>query len=656
MPPSFKSSAKRPRLTLASLSSYDDILTEALVDQVYYWTTIPKNKLLYHASRGLPQDAITKIIQEQIVVKKQPEVAVEQLLQLDGLRRYHTCLKTDKEKDDFKRHLRRYVNIYSPDCAWEVTSTNRYTITTHEASVTARRPIARNETIKYLAGIQVHITPQEERSISKRKKDFSIVVSSRSKSTSLFMGPARFANHDCNANATLMTTSQSGIEIVATRPIAAGEEITVVYGDNYFGDDNCECLCRTCEDLLRNGWEPEDGPVVWETPDESTSDTYGLRRRRRERDDSAGVSSRTSSIAPASRVPLRKAIGKSGLSNETLESSPAPDATPRTGKRSFDALGTPPVTPAKRFKYTIDRQEDMRPVSRGSSVSQSEESTDAMETDMTSPESSPRSLPSPQSVRSNALDADSASDAESTPRASRVAESIEAESKDASKKRVRTQGDYLLTTLLLNKPDMAWQECGTCTMQFVHSGRDADLTCPRCDRHARMYGYAWPKTESGGERLLGQTALQIAAAGKKLQQQEAKATSKQVKRGPVKSARGRVIRKAIPTPRKKTTARMPVKRAPVVVQKRGPGRPRKIAPVAPVRGRPRKIMQAARGPGRPRKDVVASPVAKKTPVKRQGQAVQAVKLIPQKPERLSRTRGLRRSGRERRVSSRLLDL
>lgn len=58
MPPSFKSSAKRPRLTLASLSSYDDILTEALVDQVYYWTTIPKNKLLYHASRGLPQDAV----------------------------------------------------------------------------------------------------------------------------------------------------------------------------------------------------------------------------------------------------------------------------------------------------------------------------------------------------------------------------------------------------------------------------------------------------------------------------------------------------------------------------------------------------------------------------------------------------------------------
>lgn len=649
MPPSFKSSAKRPRLTLASVSSYDDILTEALVDQVYYWTTIPKNKLLYHASRGLPQDAITKIIQEQIVAKRQPEAAVEQLLQLDGLRRYHTCLKTDKEKDDFKRHLRRYVNIYSPDCAWEVTSTNRYTITTHEASVTARRPIARSETIKYLAGIQVHITPQEERSISKRKKDFSIVVSSRSKSTSLFMGPARFANHDCNANATLMTTSQSGIEIVATRPIAAGEEITVVYGDSYFGEDNCECLCRTCEDLLRNGWEPEDGPVVWETPDESMSDTYGLRRRRRERDDSAGVSSRTSSIAPASRVPLRKAIGKSGLSNETLESSPAPDATPRTGKRSFDALGTPPVTPAKRFKYSIDRSTDLPPLSRGSSVSQSEESADAMETDMTSPESSPRSLPSPQSVRSTALDIDSASDAESTPRASRVAESIETESKDAGPKRVRTQGDYLLTTLLLNKPDMAWQECGTCTMQFVHSGRDADLTCPRCDRHARMYGYAWPKTDKtslrDGERQLGQTALQIAAADKKLKQQEAKAASKQVKRGRVKSARGRVIRKAIPTPRKKTTARMPVKRAapqPVVVKKRGPGRPRKIVPAAPVRGRPRK-------------NALIAPAVQKGVVKKAAQAVQAVKLIQQKPERLSRTRGLRRSGRERRVSSRLLD-
>ncbi len=61
------------------------------------------------------------------------------------------------------------------------------------------------------------------------------------------MGPARFANHDCDANARLMTTGQAGIEIIARRDIDVGDEITVTYGESYFGENNCECLCKTCE-------------------------------------------------------------------------------------------------------------------------------------------------------------------------------------------------------------------------------------------------------------------------------------------------------------------------------------------------------------------------------------------------------------------------
>jgi hypothetical protein len=52
----------------------------------------------------------------------------------------------------------------------------------------------------------------------------------RNKSASLFLGPARFANHDCGANARLMTTGKEGMEILALRDIEIGEEITVSYG------------------------------------------------------------------------------------------------------------------------------------------------------------------------------------------------------------------------------------------------------------------------------------------------------------------------------------------------------------------------------------------------------------------------------------------
>lgn len=139
-------------------------------------------------------------------------------------------MKTDKEKEDFRKHLKKYINIYLPDCPFEVSTTNRYTIDTHEAAVVARRDIRKGQVVKYLCGIQVTMTEEEEEDIKSTRRDFSIVVSSRNKSASLFLGPARFANHDCGANAKLMTAGNAGMEIIAVRDIGIGDEITVTYG------------------------------------------------------------------------------------------------------------------------------------------------------------------------------------------------------------------------------------------------------------------------------------------------------------------------------------------------------------------------------------------------------------------------------------------
>ncbi|KAK8034960.1 putative Histone-lysine N-methyltransferase SET9 [Apiospora rasikravindrae] len=376
MAPSAAAAAKRQPITLKQVQEYDDILTDALVDHVYYWTTIPKNKASYHPSRGIKEEEIAKIIQNHLIVKPEPDVAEAKFLATAGLRKFHNGLKTEKEKDAFRKHLRRYMQIYLPDSPFEVNTTNRYTINTHEAAVTARRFIKKGQPVKYLSGIQVLMSAEEEEDISRRKKDFSIVVSSRNKCASLFMGPARFANHDCDANAELRIISQSSIEIYATRNIDVGDEITVTYGDNYFGDDNCECLCQSCETRLVNGWTQPDGAVTVQKSVEEEAEAEGYSFRRRRRDGSSARSSRTPSVTPDIRPKVRKSGSRSLLrtnSGASMTDSPAPETLLRQKrKREYDSLKTPPVTPAKKAKIMEFEQVPIpTSLSRRSSVASS---------------------------------------------------------------------------------------------------------------------------------------------------------------------------------------------------------------------------------------------------------------------------------------------
>ncbi len=229
---------------------------------MYFWTTIRKNRAKYNLTRGISEEDVCSILLHDVIVGKDPQKAEVSLLQLAGIKKYFNLLRTEREKDDFRRHMRKYINIWLPDCPFEVSTTNRYTIVTQEASTTARRPIRQGDTIKYLCGNLVAMTPEEEKDLDLTRRDFSIVMSSRKKTPSLFLGPARFSNHDCNANARLVTRGSDGMQVYAVRNIQIGEEITVNYGENYFGDGNCECLCGTCEAEGRNGWPGSDSSAI----------------------------------------------------------------------------------------------------------------------------------------------------------------------------------------------------------------------------------------------------------------------------------------------------------------------------------------------------------------------------------------------------------
>lgn len=81
------------------------------------------------------------------------------------------------------------------------------------------------------------------------------------------------------------------------------------------------------------------------------------------------------------------------------------------------------------------------------------------------------------------------------PRGSKILPTIEVE--DAS---LRITGDYTRTPLLLGEKYSRWVDCRTCLGCWVQqNGYQTRKECPRCERHSKLYGYQWPKTDKWGK-------------------------------------------------------------------------------------------------------------------------------------------------------------
>lgn len=540
---------------------------------------------------------------------KDSQKAETALLKLPGLRKFYDNLKTDREKEDFKRHMRKYINIWLPDCPFEVSTTNRYTIVTHEAAATARRLIRKGDAVKYLCGNLVSMSTEEEKDLDLTRRDFSIVMSSRKKTPSLFLGPARFANHDCNANARLVTRGSEGMQVVAIRDIQVGQEITVTYGDNYFGEGNCECLCLTCEQESRNGWPVNDKsaqssgastPII--EPENQATGPYSFRRSRRHGQlpvfSPASMTPETDEGSPRKRRKLGVGRVSSSLGTEVSDSrSPVPaviveksgstlrnvvsassDSVPSAevgfkkekdqdedellaGVRAAFSSATDIVSQIKQardhdqrprtnsvegspqswpelMKYSGDtsltenppQTKDLKDPSRttprrSGRTSPSKSTVHELPTPASSSEAGsifddlPKQNATPATTPSGSLEPPSDSDLSSLPsttvlddntllsvvprtlvrkrgpRKPRVIPTVE-----SSTPTTRYPGDYIRTPLLLGESYSRWVDCGTCSVCWVQqNGYLTRKECPRCERHSKLYGYQWPKTEKWGK-------------------------------------------------------------------------------------------------------------------------------------------------------------
>lgn len=262
--PKLLSSLNKHRLSLQQLGAYDDILTNTLIDgvsypfidpiihklkltliQIYYKGIIRKFSNIYSSTTS-DQQGVISILHNKVIKRKDIVGAKRQLLALPTLYRFLGNLDSARDRSRFQLHIGRYLKLYLPDYPFEISCTNRYIISRYKAKIIARKPIEKGKEIKYLRGERVLITKMQEDELVRTENNFSIVVPDRN-SKSFCLGLIRFVNANYDPNTQLIPTRSSGMTVKAIKDIKVGEEITASYGEDYFGDLNCEYLCRTCE-------------------------------------------------------------------------------------------------------------------------------------------------------------------------------------------------------------------------------------------------------------------------------------------------------------------------------------------------------------------------------------------------------------------------
>ncbi|GAA5816944.1 hypothetical protein MFLAVUS_010479 [Mucor flavus] len=250
------------------LSRYDDTLASYFVDSLYLW---------YDTLR----------MNGDFVGTTTDNNETEKALPTKHLPYFKDFIQgfTPKQVTEFTQHMKRYLFMFRPNAGFEVGSTSRYT-GKPEACLLATKEWKAGEQVTCCLGSIAALSEQDDLKLKSEGRDFSVMVSTRKKCSCLFLGPARFMNHDCDSNCEFILIGQNAITFRVQKDIHIGEEMTVFYAEHYFGDNNCECLCSSCEIKKQGHFLTSDENAITDTSDSDiTIDENATRRSGRKRKD-----------------------------------------------------------------------------------------------------------------------------------------------------------------------------------------------------------------------------------------------------------------------------------------------------------------------------------------------------------------------------------
>lgn len=164
-----------------------------------------------------------------------------------------------RAKPDLVQLLEAHQQAIAPKSSIAIMPTSRYMLAP-EATVVALEDIEAGRLIHELPGILIRSNDDLVEQLEASGKANSVIETREA--PYWLLGPASKVNHDCCPNAVFRPQPEQrrhplALSLVARRKIICREEITVSYSDHFFGYQNENCLCASCEASWCNGWRPK---------------------------------------------------------------------------------------------------------------------------------------------------------------------------------------------------------------------------------------------------------------------------------------------------------------------------------------------------------------------------------------------------------------